>query len=489
MDGLINRASALFRDLALSPNDRYPHTLHCIRIHLYEDGHKDVPPDLHRITCLVGANADGCLDRTVDWASIPPPVRPGTRLAGVLRMVILARDDAHAVGVHPGTFSRLFDLFGIDPYMKYLVARSVDGYYTALPRLSAPPCGMLGPDADAARNSRSFYVGVRDSHAMLWSCFPAGGPDGAAVMSAVAVCGAAQVAPLAAEARTFASVVGHPAMPVLACCSRVVQDVDGFVADTLCTLQAVEAATGLSPHAAARCRPELAAAAGPEGAPAPPPSRRAASAESTARLGEMSGWMGEASVKLAQFSHHLGLVRGVVQQIHEPTFEHICNGTVKDVAQLLMETSSMTLDYVQYLAKRVEVQHVVVCSSVKTADKRESPKLTTTFPPSATACQPHSSQRSRDGLPAGLGLGAHRRIDGQRRLRHDDHRHYDHVLSARYFLCHHLCHAHPRLGQGGRDDAADAAVPRARPARYCRDPRVLGRVDLLPPPRSETESP
>ena len=363
MGGLINRASALFQQLTLSPNDRYPHTLRCVRIHLYQDGHTDADSPTHDILCPINAPPDGCVDRTFSWASLPPPKRAGTQLAGMLRLVILTRDEHQAVGVHMGTFKRLFDLFGIDPYMKYLVARSVDGYYTSLPRLTVPPCGVDGE----ASSCRSFYVGVRDSHVMLWSCYPQGGPDGAAVMSVIAICQGERVEPLEREARTFASVVGHPAMPVLACCSRIAQDVDGFVESTLCTVKTVEEYTGLSPNAAAQCCQVVPDHSGPgqrnteRGNAGEEVTSRDSSAVSTARLGEMSGWMSEASVKLAQYSNHLGLVRGVIQNIREPTFEHICNGTVEDVAKLLVETSSMTLDFVRYLEKRVEVQHTVVC--------------------------------------------------------------------------------------------------------------------------------
>ncbi len=324
MEGLIERANALFQELALSPNNLYLHNLHCRRISRYSDSH--VHPEERDITCPRGAPPDGCLDRVVAWTLEPPPSRKGSKLVGTLRLVILARDKHQAIGVHAGTFVYLFKQFGIDPYIKYLVARSVDGFYSPPPPV----------DGSAAAAPRSFYLGIRDSHMLVWSCT-------GTTVNAIVICQPKEVAVFGKEASVFESLVGHPAMPLLACCGHIVQDVDAFVEVTLGAVKTVEASTRFSPDAK---------------------SHRVTKAEKDLDLGKMSGWMSEASVKLAQYSNHLTLVATVLKiedsDISTPFHPH--HTGIMDVSRIFVETSKMTLGFVQYLAKRVETQHTVVSS-------------------------------------------------------------------------------------------------------------------------------
>jgi hypothetical protein len=393
MNGLINRANKEFKEkVNLSPNHLHPHTLHCTRAYLYADKHVDVRSS-EPILCPINAPPDGCYDRTEGWAGPKRDVATdhnGAKLAAELRLVVLARDDTaqHGIGVHGGTFEHLFKLFRIDPYIKYLVARSVDGYYSSLPPSShddgdqhggsdsdgsapaEPRTASAGRGAAAnAHSIRSFYVSVRDSHMLLWSCAPAGGPGRSTALSVIAICGHDEVAAVESEVGILASLIGHPAFPVLACCSRIAHQIDTHVEAALCTVKAVESYTGMSPDGAVQCRDprhghvDVATTKKPreearkEGHGSDESDTTRASIE---WLGEMSGWMSEASVQLAQHSHHLGLVRDVVQKIRKPTFEHISNAEVEDVAHTLVETTTMTVDFLQLMVKRVDVQQQVV---------------------------------------------------------------------------------------------------------------------------------
>ncbi|KAE8442945.1 hypothetical protein EG329_002483 [Mollisiaceae sp. DMI_Dod_QoI] len=326
MEGLIERANALFQELALSPNNLYLHNLHCRRISRYSDSH--VHPEERDITCPRGAPPDGCLDRVVAWTLEPPPSRKGSKLVGTLRLVILARDKHQAIGIHAGTFVYLFKQFGIDPYIKYLVARSVDGFY------SPPP----SVDGSAAAASRSFYLGIRDSHMLVWSCT-------GTTVNAIVICQPKEVAVFGREASVLESLVGHPAMPLVACCGHIVQDVDAFIEVTLSAVKAVEASTRFSPDAKLH---------------------RVTKAEKDLDLGEMSGWMSEASVKLAQYSNHLTLVATVlkIEDSGISTAFHPHHTGIMDVSRIFVETSKMTLGFVQYLAKRVETQHTVLANLI-----------------------------------------------------------------------------------------------------------------------------
>jgi hypothetical protein len=349
--------------LNLSSNELYGHTLHCTRAYLYADGHV-WPQKSKPITCPVHALPNGCLDDTEEWASRMPSattLREGPQLAAMLRLVVLARDesDQHGIGVHGGTFERLFTLFRIDPYIKYLVARSVDGYYSS------------DTDDGIGNGVRSFYLSVRDSHTMLWSCSPSGGPDGATSLSVIAICGGGldEVRAVEDEVRVLGKLMGHPAFPVIACCSRIVHHTDSHINSALCTIKTVEGHTGMSPKAVIKCH-QLA-----DGHSTPLQQQMhkhngfgkrssgnhvASQHASPALLGEMSAWMSETSVQLAQHTHHLRLVREVVDRMRRPTFDHMSNAEVTKVASLLLDTSKMVLDYLGFMSRRVEVQQQVV---------------------------------------------------------------------------------------------------------------------------------
>ncbi|KAK3366251.1 hypothetical protein B0T24DRAFT_416442 [Lasiosphaeria ovina] len=199
---------------------------------------------------------------------------------------------------------------------------------------------------------------------LVWSHSTDGGPGGTALLSAIAICHDANVNPLKEEARVFSVLAGHPVMPVLVCCSSMVQAIDKNVESTLCTVKDVEAYTGLFPDSVRQRDGEADATTDEADTIADDNASCPAREGGRAGLGEMSGWMSEASVQLAKQANHLGLVRSVITKISEIQSTHIFDGQLKDVAQLLMETSGMTLDFVEYLGKRVDVQHVVLANLI-----------------------------------------------------------------------------------------------------------------------------
>jgi hypothetical protein len=302
-----------------------------------------------RIACPEGAPHNGCLAELSGWLD-EIPQRAGLVPSSLLKIVIIEQSDNLRLAVHRTTFRELFRLFRLDDYLLYLIIRNVDGFYDP------------NPSQSSQEEISSYFLHVRASYMLLWSFSRQESNTKAILLSRLPL-----IDPFVEELQVNQNLACHPLTLLLVCSGHLLQKIDQDVNDELRTIANVEQVTGFH--------------------------REHEEHDDHGRyprntdLGTLSACMSDTSVKLVQYTKDLSLVRTVTAllknrpQPGEDTSDHppALKAEGRDIAEasrLLYTSSEMTINFVDYLLKRAEIQHTVVSRPCQSVSSRIANSLT-----------------------------------------------------------------------------------------------------------------